>query len=105
MINYQTRHTSPIPAFVGNEEQFLGRLRQTPPDYMVWLSRDLSEFGVGRFGAEGNPGNLILKWAVSNYTAIAARGGDIIRSPEPGIVVLQRKPAAGATTDSPAPGK
>jgi hypothetical protein len=52
-------------------------MAQTPPDYVIVLSRDLREYGVNAFGAEGNQGYLIFQWLRANYTTEARSQGAI----------------------------
>lgn len=94
MINYLSRHRSLEPGWLRGveEKEFLEQLRKTPPDYVVLITRDLSEFGVARFGAPGNVGFEVVKWVANNYSIESALGGDpLAPKAQPGAWFLQRK--------------
>ncbi len=93
MINYLTRRVSPTPPFTdpAREEEFVNLLRQAPPDDVVFISRNLREFGISRFGAAGQPGQAILKWVTDNYRPEAAMGGDPLAAEgAKGAMILRR---------------
>jgi hypothetical protein len=94
MINYLSRRRSLEPGWMRNsiEAELLREMRLRPPDYVVLITRDLTEFGVARFGAPGNLGNDIVKWVFNNYTIDAHLGGDPLAIDDhPGAVILKRK--------------
>ncbi len=94
MINYLSRHKTLEPGWMrgGNEEQLLQQMRERPPDFVVLISRDLSEFGVSRFGTPGNFGYEIVKWLAENYVAADRLGGDPLKEHgPPGAIILRRK--------------
>jgi hypothetical protein len=94
MVNYLSRHLSPLPTWNGTvkEEDYVKQLRATPPDYVVLISRDLREYGVKRFGNEGNPGHLIMQWVVTNYGLEKKTGGDpFVPEGQKGAVILRHK--------------
>jgi hypothetical protein len=79
MVNYLSRHPSPpMPELQINPEaeaQYVKLLGRSPPDYVVWLTRDMSEAGITRYGAPGNPGARITQWLEENYVMEAQRAG------------------------------
>jgi len=77
MINYLSRHVDPLPDLGTDEAVYVRKMAQTPPDYVIVLSRDLREYGVNAFGAEGNQGYLIFQWLRANYTTEARSQGAI----------------------------
>jgi len=99
MINYLARMRSPIaPAFffssatVGSREAAIVRdLRTHPPDWILLISRDLSEFGVGRYGESEGQGKLILDWAATHYELAGSMGGDPLDPHDQGIRLLKRR--------------
>jgi hypothetical protein len=94
MINYLARRRSLEPGWIrgGTETDLLRQMRLTPPDYIVLITRDLTEFGVTRFGAPGNTGYEIVKWAASNYSVDAHLGGDPLAiNDHPGAIILKHK--------------
>ena len=76
MINYLSRHVNPLPDLGLDEEGYIGQMRATPPDYVLLLARDMSEFGITNFGAPGNHGYQVVQYLRQNYTATAAHGRD-----------------------------
>ena len=95
MINYLSRHRSLEPGWLRGEDEkaFLEDLRQTPPDYVVLITRDLSESGIARFGAPGNIGYEVVKWVANNYSIEAGMGGDpLVLDARPGALIMRRKP-------------
>jgi hypothetical protein len=100
LINYISRHKYPMPVWVSigggstteEVQEIINRLRQSPPDYIVLISRSMKEHGLQQFGAPGTPGEKTLKWITDNYFTIASRGGDpFVSTGEKGAAILQRK--------------
>ena len=94
MINYLSRHRNPIASFadLATEDKYVEQLRRVSPDFVVWLWRDLKEYGITNFGAPGNAGHLIRTWVLENYQPIDQLGdnplGDEVKV---GGVILRRK--------------
>jgi hypothetical protein len=81
MINYLSRKVSPVRdiLFYGNpniEGNMLKGFKDKAPDWVVLISRDLSEYGVKRYGAKGESGEAIMAWVNSNYHSVAFVGSD-----------------------------
>jgi len=81
MINYLSRKISPVRdiLFYGNpniEANMLKGFKDRAPDWVVLISRDLSEYGVKRYGAKGESGEAIMTWVNSNYHSVASVGSD-----------------------------
>lgn len=94
MVNYLTRHASPVPVWNGimPEKAYVEQLQSNPPDYVVLISRDLSEFADQRYGVEGGPGHEIIKWVLANYRLEKRTGGDPFNPAGPkGVMILRRK--------------
>ncbi len=105
MINYLSRRIDPMSVY-RTEEELLDRLRQTPPDYVVLITWDLGEAGVGRYGTPGNPGYNVVKWLAQNYKIDAARGGDpLVAKARKGALILRPKAVVGAEAAPSAPVK
>ena len=75
MLNYQTRRANPTP-FINfipmtlaayGEERMLAAYQAQPPDYLVLFDRDMSEFGLPRFGTPGYPGADLMRWIERHY--------------------------------------
>jgi hypothetical protein len=81
MINYLSRKESPLPiqAFYTNREleaNLVQKLMFKRPDWVVFMSRDLKEYGVNLYGAKGQSGELISEWISKNYHVSATWGQD-----------------------------
>ena len=75
MINYLSRHESPLPDGFSDENLYLQQLRRSPPDYVILIARDLREFGIAQFGAPGNLGEKVVPWLWENYSLVASPPG------------------------------
>jgi hypothetical protein len=94
MINYLSRRPLPVPSWTGAVADviYLRQLQSHPPDYIVLISRDLREFGIQRFGDEGNAAHLVMQWVVANYWLDQKIGGDpIIPDGPKGAMILRHK--------------
>lgn len=99
MINYLARMRSPVaPAFFfssatvgGREAGIVGELRRHPPDWVLLISRDLTEFGVDRYGESEGQGRLILDWTAANYELAGSMGGDPLDPHQQGIRLFKRR--------------
>ena len=72
MINYLTRKMSSIATqtYYTNrqlEKKIVIDLNKKRPDLIVLMSRDLTEYGVIKYGAKGQSGELIMTWVLQNY--------------------------------------
>jgi hypothetical protein len=106
LINYESRRRYPlrdwIPLTGGSTDKeaaaFLTDLRQSPPDYVVLISRPMPEYGISQFGAVGTPSHLILNWVNENYQSVASKGYTPFRSDnKKGAVILKKiqQPVSG----------
>jgi hypothetical protein len=75
MINYLSRRERPVLDAFEDENLYVKQLDRAPPDYVIWITRDLREHGIAQFGAPGNPGEKILPWLRQNYVAVASHPG------------------------------
>jgi hypothetical protein len=94
MINYLSRRQTVEPGWMrgDHEIELLRQMRLKPPDAVVLISRNLSEFGMGRFGTPGNFGHDIWTWVSDNYVIAARLGGDpLVADGPPGAIILRRK--------------
>ncbi len=100
MLNYLTRIPNSIPYYFfapfvlayGRMDDILHRLNATPPDRIVVISRDMREFGVGRFGDSPEHGQKLIEFIVQNYQAIHSFGDNNPLDPDQfGFVVFARK--------------
>jgi hypothetical protein len=99
MINYLSRMPGTVAPCTfysaatagGREEQIVGELEKRPPDWVVIISRDLSDYGVDRYGADVGNGRLILQWVNANYSSLVSFGGDPLDRNQFGGIILKRK--------------
>ena len=107
MLNYLTRLPSSIPDYnfqpplltAESRAVMLKRLRANPPDRVAIVSRDLTEFGVRRFGDSPEHGQELLEFVKDRYTPIHQIGGDPLDTRERGIIVGALRPVAGEATE------
>jgi hypothetical protein len=94
MINYLARRRSMEPGWTrgGGTDALLREMQTHAPDYVIFITRDLTEFGVKRFGAAGEQGVDIRNWVAANYNIMAGLGGDPLAVDDhPGALILQHK--------------
>jgi hypothetical protein len=102
MLNYFTKLPVPtpyyfLPPFVladGREEEILEKFREEPPDRIVFLSRDMREYGVQRFGDSPEHGQKLVDYITKNYQTIYSFGGDPFNPDQLGLIILAPKPKA-----------
>jgi hypothetical protein len=99
MVNYLARMRSPVaPAFFfssatvgGREADIVVDLSNHPPDWIAIVSRDLSEFGIAKYGESEGQGKLILAWISREYELAGTMGGDPLDPTEQGIQLLKKR--------------
>ena len=100
MLNYLTRLPNSIPYYFfapfvlayGRIDDILQKLHASPPDRIVVISRDMREFGVGRFGDSPEHGQKLIEFIIKNYGAINTFGWNDPLDPDRfGFVVFARK--------------
>jgi hypothetical protein len=97
MINYLARRVNPtgftsyLPSdlAVHGEATILAAFQKKPPDYIIVIHRDTSEFEMGAFGI-GYAKDL-LAWITSNYS-LAGQVGEIPVNQRLGLVLLKHIP-------------
>jgi hypothetical protein len=84
MLNYLARLPSslaisefvpPALAYRG-QDAILAELGKSPPDLVVLISRDLTEFGQRVFGSNEASGRRIIEWLRARYDVVFESGGD-----------------------------
>ena len=76
----------------GRIDDILLRLHAAPPDRIVILSRDMREFGVGRFGDSPAHGQQLVEFVNQNYQAVYSYGYNDPLDPDRfGFLVFARK--------------
>lgn len=99
IINYLARMRSPLPQFQfysfttedGRERSVVEALEAHPPDFIVFISRDLHDFGITRYGDRDGEGRQIVQWAEKNYRITHHFGDDPLSSDQRGAYILQRR--------------
>lgn len=99
MLNYLSRRTNPARYFSWNPAELAafgqGSMRQAfldgAPDYVLLISRDVSEFGVKPFGTEERFGAGLLRWIREHYQPVYAVGDDPLDPKGFGVRILQKK--------------
>ncbi|HUN80674.1 MAG TPA: hypothetical protein VMV81_04115, partial [Phycisphaerae bacterium] len=73
------------------EESAFKSLRDHPPDWIVLVHKDTSEFGFRFFGTDY--GREIMDWVRVHYSEVGTIGHRPLESKEYGIMFLKKKPA------------
>jgi hypothetical protein len=72
------------------EDRLLEDLRRDPPDYVLLVHKDTTEFGVGPFGRDDRYGRGIIEWVEREYRSVALFGDEPLRDDRFGIRILKR---------------
>ena len=75
---------------VFGEDAIVGSLDAHPPDYVLLVDKDTSEFGVGPFGIDPTYGRRIMGWVGQHYDAAVLFGSEPFRGRGFGIKILKR---------------
>ena len=101
MLNYLSRRASPNPygelmptelAFFG-EDQVLAAIQANPPDYVVLVHKDTSEYGAQFFGRDY--GRRISTWVQDHYGEVALIGDPPFQHPRHFGIALMRRVVPG----------
>jgi hypothetical protein len=105
-INYFLRTPTPTP-FLNfmppeilhyGDERIAREMASSPPDLVLVVHKDLSEYGVGQFG--DGYGTALMVWVRDGYEPIEQIGDPPLEESSGfGIQVLRRRPAAGAVDE------
>jgi hypothetical protein len=105
MLNYLTRRSNPTPHVVFllevsiyGEHTMLEAFRKTPPDYIVLVHRESTEFGASYFGLQEGHGLEIMQWVNQNYETVHLIGSEPLKTKDFGIKILRKSPGRLATT-------
>jgi hypothetical protein len=97
MLNYLTRRDNPTPYVVFafevwayGEQTMLDAYQKAPPDYIVLVQRDSSEYGVPYFGLQKGFGFDVMQWVRRNYEPVYLIGAEPLQSGAFGIKILKR---------------
>lgn len=105
MVNFLARRTSPSPYLAYTpemiagfgEEAMLAPLRRAPPDLVLLVSRDSSEYGARTFGKDY--ALATLRWITEHYVPVARMGGSPLNPDEYGMTLMRRKEDIGEELD------
>ena len=75
---------------------------KNPPDYVVLVERDASQFGTGYFGHDPRNGLEVMQWIEKNYATAILIGSEPLQNGNFGIKILKRIPT-GASFDEKKP--
>lgn len=97
MLNYLLRIPSPVPyavlmppeVFTYGESTILKAFRKAPPDYVLLLHKDTSEFGYRFFGI--HYGVSFLHWLLADYEAVWRLGPTPLQADAGGLLLLRRQ--------------
>lgn len=111
-LNYLSRRINPTPCLfwdpnsmgVFGQENMTRQFEAAPPDYIMIIEQDQSEFGVQYLGQSPGYGEELMQWIKQNYHAAVVIGALPLRDGRFGIEFLKRSPApttSGPVTTAP----
>ncbi len=97
MLNYLTRHATTMPVInlmmtemiAFGESSMVASLDRHPPDYVLLVDKNTSEFGVGEFGSDPNYGEHIMHWVDAHYDTVTVLGNEPLRGRGFGIKIMK----------------
>jgi Dolichyl-phosphate-mannose-protein mannosyltransferase len=97
MLNYLSRRTATLPyvnfmmpeIITFGEKRVVDDFKARPPDYVMLVDNDPSEFGVGQFGADPRYGKKIMDWVNQSYEPVALIGSEPLQGRNFGIKILK----------------
>jgi hypothetical protein len=102
MINYLSRRPNPTPYInfmptelsIFGEASMLKAFQSHPPDFIILVQKDTSEYGVGPFGMDPGYGKMIMDWVGNYYESVWQVVGEPATDNHFGISIL--KPRIGS---------
>ncbi|MBU6411109.1 MAG: hypothetical protein KGR98_12045, partial [Verrucomicrobia bacterium] len=99
-LNFLARRVNPTPCLSWDPNMMIvfGQARMTaafeahPPDYVVLIERNQSEFDTPEFGHSGY-GQALMQWVTTNYSPVFLIGHPPLQNGRFGIQILRRRPA------------
>ena len=96
MLNYLSRHASPLhvvnlmpPELITfGEEGVVASLQAAPPDFVVLVHKDTSEYGYPLFGTDQRYGKNTIEWVRARYHAVRTLGHEPMTASGFGIEIL-----------------
>jgi len=107
MLNFLSRRVNPTPytnfmppeMLLFGQEAMLASLRARPPDWIVLVHKDTTEFGYQFFGRDY--GQEIMAWITRNYSPVVLEGFPPFVDDRFGMLLLGRKAEAAQETGPP----
>jgi hypothetical protein len=107
-LNFLSRHRSsvryveflPFEFTTFGGQAILSEFQAHPPDYIVLVDRDVTEYGAVHFGVEGY-GAEILHWIRQEYALVVRMGPAPFSSPNFGMEILKRRESERLTDRHP----
>lgn len=98
MLNYLARRANPTPYInfmplelaIYGESRILAALEAQPPEYVVLVHKDTSEYGPRFFGQDY--AQRLFEWIREHYRPISLVGAPPLQSDDFGILLLNRSP-------------
>jgi hypothetical protein len=99
MLNYLSRRVNPTPYLnfmppelaIFGETTILDSFKARPPDFILLVHRDTSEYGVKYFGADPTYGQQIMDWVDNHYRVVERILDEPPKDERFGIKILQRR--------------
>ena len=96
-LNYLSRRPTSVPVInymmtemiVFGEDGMVRAFDEHPPDYVVLVQKDTSEFGVGPFGTDPHYGQRIMAWVGQHYEKATIIGAEPFHGRDFGIEILK----------------
>jgi hypothetical protein len=98
MLNYLMRRDSPLrlvnfmpPELIAfGENEIIRSLEAAPPDFVLLVHKDTSEYGDPRFGIDPRYGLETMRWVNARYRPVRVIGRDPLSEGGFGMVILRR---------------
>jgi len=99
MLNYLSRRSNPTPYInfmppemsMFGEATILKSFKAQPPDFILLVHKETSEYGVGYFGTDPGYGRQIMEWVDSHYVTEERVLDEPLRDKRFGIKILKRR--------------
>ncbi len=108
MLNYLSRRPTPSHVYTFNPywlrwtDSVLADLKKRPPPFVLVISRDMTEYGIQRFGESPEHGGPILAWVAANYALTRRVGDDALDRSQRGTMILQPRDSVLGPAQEPA---
>ncbi len=99
MLNYLSRRLNPTPYVnfmppelaIYGEAGIVDSFEAHPPDFVLLVQKDTSEYGVGYFGADSTYGRKIMGWVNSHYVTVDRILDEPLKDGRFGIEIRKRQ--------------